>query len=92
MTSGRGTSANGKTTSHRGLLKLMIKLPCVRGQLQIVAERYDLQELFEAYEEATEMLERLQRGQAKDTGGLLEEYRNLCTEIESDVIRCCIEK
>ena len=92
MNIGENTNLNGKTKSHRGLLKLMMKLPSLRGPLQIAAARYELQELFEAYEEATAMLERLERGQAKDTGGLLEEYRTLCTEIESDVIRCCITK
>jgi hypothetical protein len=80
-----------KQASHRGLLKLMVRLPSVRGRLQMLATRSALSDLLEAYDEATSMLDRLERGQTEDDGRLLEEYRTIREEIESDVIRYCLE-
>lgn len=75
---------------HRGLLKLMVKLPSVRGRLQMIAARpAALGELFEAYDTATHTLEELERkGSATDE--LIHEYRTICTEIETDVVRYCL--
>ncbi len=76
--------------AQRGLLKLMVKLPSVRGQLQVIAGRQSsFRELLAAYDEATAMLERLERGQKRDEE-MIAEYRNVCSGIESDVIAHCL--
>lgn len=92
MSAGHSGNSNVRRASHRGLLKLMVKLPSIRGHLQMIAARQtSLLDLCEAYDEATAMLDRLERGQAEDFGGLLQEYRTLCSEIETDVIQYCLQ-
>lgn len=81
-----------KGAAQRGLLKLMLKLPSVRGKIQVLAARSEsLVSMCEAYGEASSMLERLESGRAVNEGGILDEYRAICTEIENDVIRYCLE-
>lgn len=87
----RGGEA-GKTSkaAQRGLWRLMLKLPALRGRLQILAVRSRrLDDLFEAYEEASLALERFQ----KDGGGgpLVEEYEAVCRDIEADVIQFILQ-
>lgn len=81
-----------KGAAQRGLLKLMLKLPSVRGPLQILAGRsIALSSLFEAYDDATDMLDKLQARRIEGEEGLLDEYRTICAEIEGDVIRHCLQ-
>ncbi|WP_246690939.1 hypothetical protein [Neorhizobium alkalisoli] len=62
----------------------------MRGRLQTIAAKpSSLNHLFEAYDAATDMLERLERDSA-ETGELME-YRTICQEIETDVIRYCLD-
>lgn len=75
---------------HRGLLKLMLKLPALRGQLQLIsAKNQSLASLCEAYEEASSMLDR-QRRLAPLDHSMISEYELICREIEEEVISVCI--
>ncbi len=79
-----------KGTAHKGLLRLMMKLPSLRERLQLLAPRSrTLENYCDAYGEATAMLERLENGQESAGEDLVEEYRAICSEIENDVIRYC---
>lgn len=73
----------------RGLIKLMVKLPVLRGELQIIfGHDPALRELSEAYNEATDMLSLL-RGNPMSDKALLAEYEAVCGDIESDVLSIC---
>ncbi|MBP1886844.1 hypothetical protein J2Z50_005147 [Ensifer mexicanus] len=75
---------------QRGLLKLMLKLPALRGKLQLLSARDpSLQSLFEAYDEATSMLDRQRSSQLQDRA-VLTEYELICREIEEEVIAICL--
>jgi len=78
----------GTEIAHRGLWRLMLKLPAMRGRLQIAAaQSLPLDDLFEAYEIASTTLDRFQReGEQR-----AREYENLCSEIETDVIRFILD-
>ncbi|TBY80605.1 hypothetical protein [Rhizobium leguminosarum] len=80
-----------REAAHRGLLKLMLRLPAVRGQLQILWRTdTSLEALCEAYEAATTTFERLTRKSSAGEDGLVEEYRNVCLELEKDVQTRCL--
>lgn len=79
-------------TEKRGLWRLMLKLPALRGQLQLLASRSpSLGSLFEAYDDARTTLERLLGDLGKDNELIIAEYENICAEIESEVIQYCLE-
>lgn len=72
-----------------GLIKLMMKLPVLRGELQIIyGHDSTLRDLSEAYNEATNMLALL-RGNPLSDKALLAEYEAICGDIESDVLTLC---
>ncbi|TXI11962.1 MAG: hypothetical protein E6Q76_01750 [Rhizobium sp.] len=81
-----GEAGHTSKAAQRGLWRLMLKLPAVRGKLQILAARSgQLDDLFEAYEEASHALERFRR---EDRGSrLVEEYETVCRDIEADIIQ-----
>lgn len=75
-----------------GLLRLMLQLPAVRGQLQLLsASNASVAGLCVAYGEASEMLERQRRlgGRDKD---LVAEFESICRGIEEDVLAICLKK
>jgi hypothetical protein len=75
-----------------GLLKLMIRLPALRGELQVIFGRDEtFRELTFAYYEATEMLARLQGDSTADRT-LLNEYKAVCTDIENEVVTLCARR
>lgn len=75
---------------QRGLLKLMLKLPALRGQLQLLSvKNMPLASLYEAYDEATSMLDRQRRRDPQDTS-MVAEYELICLEIEEEVISICL--
>lgn len=87
-----GTDRNSKETAQRGLWRLMLKLPAMRGRLQILATKSrSLNDLFEAYEEASLALERLMRQSGDEHRPMVTEYETICAEIESDIIQYVIE-
>lgn len=92
MGRGGGTDRNDTAAARRGLWRLMLKLPALRGRLQILATNSpSLNDLCEAYEEASMALERLLQKGEKADGPLTEEYRTICAEIESDIIQYVLE-
>ncbi|WP_049733534.1 hypothetical protein [Rhizobium ecuadorense] len=73
--------------ARRGLWRLMLRLPAMRGRLQLLAAKSSsLNDLFEAYDEAIATVERMSRDRSGEQCPLLEEYETVCAEIESDVI------
>lgn len=75
---------------QRGLLKLMLKLPALRRQLQLLSgKNMPLTSLCEAYDEATAMLDRQRRRNPQDAS-MVAEYELICLEIEEEVISICL--
>lgn len=87
-----GTEWKGSGAAQKGLWRLMLKLPAIRGKLQILAaQSSSLNDLCEAYEEASVTLERMIRERSQKHCPLVEEYETVCSEIESDVIRYVLQ-
>lgn len=79
------------STDRRGLLKLMLKMPVLRGQLQILSARdAGLLSLCGAFDDASDTLERLRREGGEKNREVILEYENICAEIEHDIINMCI--
>ncbi|TBZ45164.1 hypothetical protein E0H44_17160 [Rhizobium leguminosarum bv. viciae] len=79
-----------RDAAHRGLLKLMLRLPSQRGELQLLwPNDASFEALCEAYEDATVTLDRLLTSPKEGEGELIEEYRNVCQALESDVLARC---
>ncbi|CAN7675130.1 hypothetical protein [Mesorhizobium sp. LjRoot246] len=75
---------------RRGLIKLMLKMPALRGRLQILsATNPDLLSLCGAFEDASAMLERLRAEKGNGNRAAIAEYEELCVELENDIIRMC---
>lgn len=80
-----GVAGTTRDSARRGLWRLMLKLPALRGQLQIIAaQTTDLNELFEAYEMAASALERFRKEEDRTR---VREYETVCSAIEEDVIQ-----
>jgi hypothetical protein len=76
--------------NRRGLIKLMLKMPALRGKLQIVsASNADMFSLCGAFEEASTMLDRLRRENGRASPAVISEYESLCEEIEREIIEMC---
>jgi hypothetical protein len=85
MSRENGGAGTANEFARRGLWRLMLRLPALRGQLQIVAAHNDdLNELFEAYEIAASALESFRREHNKVR---VEEYESVCSAIEGDIIQ-----
>jgi hypothetical protein len=77
------------TAAERGLWKLLLKLPTLRGRLQmLVARDPDVRSMCEAFDEATSTLERLKTAGNGDPKLILE-YTELCASIENEVADLC---
>jgi len=75
---------------RRGLIRLMLKMPVLRGRLQILsATNSNLLGLCGAYEDASTALERLRKEKGNANRVAIAEYEELCTELENDIIRMC---
>lgn len=80
-------------TERRGLLKLMLKMPALRGQLQVLGARdAGFLSLCGAFDDASNTLERLQRGDQEKNREIILEYQKICAEIEQDIIQTCLSK
>ena len=76
---------------RRGLLKLMLKMPALRGQLQVLSARDEgILGLCGAFDDATDTLERLRLSDPERHRLIILEYENICAEIEQDIIKICI--
>jgi hypothetical protein len=88
-----GTAGGGSDTAQRGLWRLMLKLPAMRGRLQILAAKSSmLKDLCEAYEEASLAAERLLKESSKANASRLLEYETICAEIETDIVRLVLQQ
>ena len=77
--------------NRAGLNKLMLKMPALRGQLQILsAQNPELYNLCGAFGDASATLERLRRNQTNPDSVVIADYENLCVELEQDIIRICL--
>ena len=80
-----GLAGTTRDFARRGLWRLLLKLPALRGQLQIIAaQTTDLNELFEAYEMAASALERFRKEEDRTR---VREYETVCSAIEEDIIQ-----
>lgn len=69
----------------------MLKLPSLRGELQIRLPRSEsLKNLCEAYDEAAAVLQNLRTDSR--SGVQIKEYEAICEEIESDVIEYLVNE
>ncbi|KAB0679056.1 hypothetical protein [Aureimonas leprariae] len=76
---------------RRGLAKLMLRLPALRGELQVsFAHSEEVASLCSAFDEATATLDRLRRERAAADAAILAEYETVCREIEAELIRHCL--
>ena len=73
----------------KGLLKLMIRLPALRSNLQILhAHEETLRDLCDAYDEATNTLACMRVDPQADIG-IITDYEAVCGGIESEVVEFC---
>lgn len=80
-------------SSKRGLWKLMLRLPALRGQLQMLSARNpSLLGLCGAYEDASSTLDRMRKDPVLHGAILIREYEQLCSEIETEIIEICLAK
>ncbi|MEK1894243.1 MAG: hypothetical protein AAAB20_13350 [Rhizobium sp.] len=78
---------------RRGLRRLMLRLPAVRAQLQLIGEKSEsLGSLCEAYEDASSMLDRWRSVVGDTNHAMVHEYEIVCAEIEADVVKYCLER
>jgi hypothetical protein len=92
MNKGDGVGRGRSGAAERGLLKLMLRLPAVRGQLQIMAAQHmPISNLFEAYDDASSALEQMKKGNSAKPE-IIREYETICAEIETEVILACLER
>jgi hypothetical protein len=76
--------------SRRGLVKLMLRMPALRGELQALGIRNpDFLSLCGAFEEASDTLERLRQENRNYKKSEIAEYENICQEIEQEIIQMC---
>ena len=74
---------------RRGMLKLMMKKPAIRGRLQILAVTDDsILSLCGAFEDAVSTLENLRRQEVRLRESIAE-YEVLCNEIEMEIASLC---
>lgn len=79
--------------NRRGLIKLMLRLPALRGQLQILtASDAELLNLCGAYEEASATLEKLRARPTEFLQPQIDEYQTLCEEIENEILSICYQR
>lgn len=80
-----------ESRAARGLRRLMLKLPAQRVMLQILQQDPRIfNGLAEAYEDASVMYFSLLRNGDTADPNLVREYRQICAEIEDEVVRYCV--
>lgn len=91
---GKEHTAEGQAhgSQESGRWKLMLKLPALRGKLQLLAARdQSIAHLFEAYDDACMTLQRLRKAVGESNVPMIREYEEVCLEIETDVIEYCLK-
>ncbi len=93
MGSENNTQQTPSDAERRGLRRLMLKLPAVRGRLHTMTGKSEsLGSLCEAYEDASATLDRLRSDVGDANRAMIHEYEIVCAEIEADVIKYCLER
>ena len=70
---------------------MMLKMPALRGRLQILSIRDpEVLSLCGAFEDASSTLERLLKENNPSNRDRIQEYQTICREIEDDVIALCL--
>lgn len=91
MSEGNSNEGLPPGSGERGLWRLMLKLPALRGKLQILAARnHSIINLFEAYEDASVTLQRLRTEPGEKNCPMVREYETICSEIETEIIDYCV--
>ena len=79
----------GRVSQKRGMVKLMLRLPQLREAIKLAHLRQPaIDSLLEAYDDASDALEQMQ-ALADPDEELLQEYRQICREIESEIAEIC---
>jgi hypothetical protein len=77
--------------NRRGLMKLMLRMPALRGKLQLLsAANAEMLGLCGAFEDASSTLDRLRRENSPKDWATTQEYEALCEEIETQIIEMCV--
>jgi hypothetical protein len=78
---------------RRGLIKLMLKMPALRGELQLLStQKKEVLGLCGAFEEASSTLDRLRKEGQEQNREIIAEYETLCAEIEQEIIFMCLDR
>lgn len=76
--------------NHRGLIKLMLRMPALRKRLQEVSTANpDMLSLCGAFDEASSTLDRLRKDGTRSDPAMVQEYESLCEQIEHEIIEIC---
>ena len=76
--------------NRRGLVKLMLKMPALRGRLQMLsATNAGVFSLCGAFEDASSTLDRLRKEKSFVDEAVVREYESLCDEIEKEIMEIC---
>lgn len=76
--------------NRRGLARLMLRLPALRGQLQLLSARNEeMRNLCGAFDDASTTLERLRRERDDRNASMIAEYEKICADIERDILQMC---
>ncbi|HWK65583.1 MAG TPA: hypothetical protein VNS34_11615 [Rhizobiaceae bacterium] len=76
--------------NRRGLARLMLKMPALRGQLKLLSARSEeMRNLCGAFDEASSTLERLRRERDDRNADMIAEYEKICADIERDMLIMC---
>jgi hypothetical protein len=77
---------------HKGLFRLMLKMPALRGRLQVLSIRDpEVLSLCGAFEDASSTLEFHLNENHPTNRDRIQEYQMICREIEDDIIGLCLK-
>ena len=90
MRSDQGSMSTEIEQNRRGLIRLMLRMPALRGRLQILsATNAGMFSLCGAFEEASATLDRLRKEKSRVEQSVIREYETLCEDIEREIIEMC---
>lgn len=94
MSAEHDEAASAASRAEKGLRRLMLRLPSSRLQLLMLHRQQPeaIAGLCEAYEDASVMYFSVLRRDDPAQSIILEEYRQICSEIEDEISRYCVSK
>ncbi|MFU0507147.1 hypothetical protein [Pseudaminobacter sp. NGMCC 1.201702] len=75
--------------AERGAKRLMLRLPALRRQIEVLVSNGEICALCTAFEDATTTLDRLRKEKASTV--IIRDYEQICAEIECEVVALCKE-